>query len=135
MIRLLALFAALMLAAPAMAGEAKMAETSMDTVEAKLASGDCHVFDANSSYTREKEGTIEGAVLLTGSTDYDLSVLPKAKDANLVFFCGSTRCTASDKAAVRAADAGYSNVSVMREGIKGWKAAGKKTVKADQKKS
>jgi rhodanese-related sulfurtransferase len=135
MIRLLALFAALILAAPAMAGDAKMAETPMDTVEAKLASGDCYVFDANSSYTREKEGTIEGAVLLTGSSDYDLSVLPKAKDANLVFFCGSTRCTASDKAAVRAAEAGYSNVSVMREGIKGWKAAGKKTVKPDASKS
>jgi len=135
MTRLLALFAALMLASPAFAGEAKVPETPIAEVETGLASGDCYVFDANSSSTREKHGTIEGATLLTSYSDYDLALLPKAKDASVVFFCGSTKCTASDKAAVRAQEAGYSKVSVMREGIKGWKDAGKATVPVAPKKS
>jgi len=105
-----------------------LAETSMDDVETKLASGDCHVFDANSESTRTAQGIIEGAVLLDSYREYDLASLPGAKDAQVVFYCGSTMCTASDKAANRALEAGYSNVSVMREGIKGWKKAGKKTV-------
>jgi rhodanese-related sulfurtransferase len=115
-------------AAPAAKAEVAIAETPMDTVESKLASGDCTVFDANSPDTRTANGVIEGAVLLDSYREYDLASLPSAKDAQLVFYCGSTMCTASDKAAHRAIEAGYSNVSVMREGIKGWKKAGKKTV-------
>ena len=108
--------------------EAPLAETSMDDVEAKLASGDCTVVDANSASTREKNGVIEGAVLLDNYRTYDFASLPAEKDASVVFYCGSTMCTASDKAANRAMQAGYTNVSVMREGIKGWKKAGKKTI-------
>ena len=105
-----------------------LAEMPMDEVEAKLAAGDCAVFDANSPSTREANGVIEGAILLANYREYDVAALPDAKDANVVFYCGSTLCTASDKAAVRATAAGYTNVKVMREGIKGWKKAGKKTV-------
>ena len=106
----------------------KVDETSMDEVEAKLASGDCHVYDANRAGTRTENGVVEGAVLLTNYNDYDLAVLPEAKDAQLVFYCANTLCKASDGAAIRAQDAGYTQVSVMREGIKGWVEAGKKTV-------
>ena len=108
--------------------EVALAETSMDDVEANLASGDCTVVDANSASTREKNGVIEGAVLLDNYRTYDFASLPAEKDASVVFYCGSSMCTASDKAANRAMQAGYTNVSVMREGIKGWKKAGKKTV-------
>ncbi len=106
----------------------ELAETPMDEVESGLAAGDCHVFDANSPDTRTKNGVIEGAVLLDNYREYDLALLPEAKDSKVVFYCGSTMCTASDKAADRALTAGYTNVSVMREGIKGWKKAGKQTV-------
>ena len=120
-------------AKPAATAEAKseevaLAETSMDDVEVKLASGDCTVVDANSASTREKNGVIEGAVLLDNYRTYDFASLPAEKDASVIFYCGSTMCTASDKAANRAMQAGYTNVSVMREGIKGWKKAGKKTI-------
>ena len=37
-------------------------------------------------------------------------------------------CRASDAAAERAANAGYTNVNVMRDGIKGWANAGEPTV-------
>jgi len=58
--------------------------------------------------------------------------LPEAKADKLVFYCGGTQCRASDKAAQRAAAAGYSNVSVMRAGIRGWKDAGQATAPAPQ---
>ena len=86
------------------------------------------IFDANSAVTRAKNGTIPGAVLLTSSSSYDLKELPAAKDASLVFYCASTMCSASEGPAKRAVEAGYTHVAVLPDGIKGWKAAGQKTV-------
>ncbi len=85
------------------------------------------VFDANSNEFRAKNGTVPGAVLLTSSSSYDLKELPAQKDASLVFYCANSMCSASEAAAQRASQAGYTNVSVMPEGLTGWKAAGQKT--------
>jgi rhodanese-related sulfurtransferase len=86
------------------------------------------IYDANGAETRQKYGVVPGAILLTNHKDYPLSELPPEKSKQLVFYCGGTACRASDTAAERAAGAGYTNVSVMREGIKGWATAGQKTV-------
>ena len=81
--------------------------------------------DANNKDTRAKFGVIPGATLLTSFNEYDpTKELPKAKDAKLVFYCASTKCTASDKAAEKALEAGYTDVNILREGIAGWKEAG-----------
>ena len=85
------------------------------------------VFDANSADFRVKNGAIPGATLLTSSSTYDLKELPKQKDAALVFYCANTMCSASEAAAKRAAEAGYTNVAVLPDGLMGWKAAGQKT--------
>jgi rhodanese-related sulfurtransferase len=86
------------------------------------------IVDANSAETRQKEGVIPGAILLTSSSKFDVAKeLPKAKDQKLVFYCANTRCTASHKAAEKAASAGFTDVSVLSDGIAGWKAAGQKT--------
>lgn len=85
------------------------------------------VIDANSSEFRVKNGTVPGAVLLTSSSTYDLKELPAQKDASLVFYCANSMCSASESAAKRAAQAGYTNVAVMPDGLMGWKAAGQKT--------
>jgi rhodanese-related sulfurtransferase len=87
--------------------------------------------DANDSETRREYGIVPGAVLLSGK-EYSLSALPASKSDKLVFYCGGTQCRASDKAAERAATAGYSDVSVMRAGIRGWKDAGQATSPAPQ---
>lgn len=133
---LFVLLAVSIFALPAFAGDEKKAvsETPMNEVETEVASGDCYLYDANNAGTRDEHGVIAGATLLDSYREYDLALLPKDKASDVVFYCGSTMCTASDKAAVRAIDAGYSNVSVMREGIKGWKAAGKATVPAPEAK-
>jgi rhodanese-related sulfurtransferase len=86
------------------------------------------IYDANGAETREKYGVVPGAVLLSNHKEYPLSELPPDKSKALVFYCGGTACRASDTAAERASGAGYTNVNVMRDGIRGWASAGQKTV-------
>ena len=84
------------------------------------------VIDANSSGVRGEYGTIPGAVLLSSYGKYDIAAeLPGDTATPLVFYCSSERCSAAPKAAVRATDAGYTDVRVLPEGIKGWVQAGK----------
>jgi rhodanese-related sulfurtransferase len=85
------------------------------------------IYDANGAETRQKYGVVPGAVLLSNHKEFPLSELPPEKSKPLVFYCGGTACRASDKAADRATSAGYTNVNVMREGIKGWASAGQRT--------
>ena len=79
--------------------------------------------DANGVSTREKYGVIPGALLLT-SSDFDVAELPEAKSASLVFYCSSTMCSAAPTAARKAIEAGYTDVHVLPEGIRGWVEAG-----------
>ncbi len=80
--------------------------------------------DANSPATRQAEGVVPNAVLLSSGA-YDLAELPE--DAGtLVFYCANTYCSASDEAAEKARAAGR-EVAVMRAGISGWKEAGFET--------
>jgi len=102
-------------------------ELAVPEVATLLQTKSATVLDANDADTRKEQGVVPGAVLLSSSRDYALSELPPSKDTKLVFYCGGTACRASDKAAKRAADAGYADVSVMRAGIRGWKSAGQAT--------
>ena len=104
----------------------KIPEIAVDAADTALQSGAVAV-DANSDRTRKKNGTVPGAVILTSSYKYELSQLPEDKSKDLIFYCSNTNCTASDAAAERASEHGYENVHIMREGIKGWKEAGKAT--------
>ena len=101
-------------------------EISISDADQAIQSGAVAV-DANSERTRKKNGTVPNAIILTSSYKYDLAQLPEDKSKDLIFYCSSTSCTASDSAAERASANGYENVHIMREGIKGWKEAGKPT--------
>ncbi len=113
---------------PAAANEAEkqIPEISVEDADKALQAGAVAV-DANSNRTRKKNGTVPDAVILTSSSKYDLAQLPTDKSKDLVFYCSNTWCAASDAAAERASAHGYQNVHIMREGIKGWKDAGKPT--------
>lgn len=115
----------------ASAEEKKIAEVSVGDVERFVKDKSATILDANDSDTRKEYGVVPGAVLLSGK-EYPLNTLPASKADKLVFYCGGTQCRASDKAAARAASAGYSDVSVMRAGIRGWKDAGQATSPAPQ---
>jgi len=78
-----------------------------------------HIYDANAAETRDQYGVIPGAMLLNSDDHYDLAVLPQDKDAKLVFYCANSLCTASHEAARRAVKAGYEDVNVMGDGIRG----------------
>jgi rhodanese-related sulfurtransferase len=95
-----------------------------------------NIYDANRWSLRSTVGVIPGAHMLTSPDQYDVAgTLPAAKDAKVVFYCADTRCMASHEAARRATDAGYSDVSVMADGIFGWKAAGEPVAKPEGFKS
>lgn len=98
---------------------------SAEAVEKLVADKGCVPIDVNSAETRSKYGVVPGAVLLTKAQGYDMSELPADKDAKLVFYCGGEKCSAAPKAATVAVDSGYSDVNVMRVGIRGWVDAGK----------
>ncbi|MEW6435376.1 MAG: rhodanese-like domain-containing protein [Myxococcota bacterium] len=85
--------------------------------------------DANGEKTRAEKGIIPGAVLLTSSSQYALTELPKDKSSTLVFYCANEKCSASTQAARRAMENGYTDVAVLPVGINGWLAAGQKTAK------
>ena len=120
-------------ASPAAATEAAPADNSEAVPEISVADADkalqsgAFAIDANSESTREKNGTVPDAIILTSSYKYELAQLPEDKSKELIFYCSNTNCTASDAAAERASTSGYENVHIMREGIKGWKDAGKAT--------
>jgi len=84
------------------------------------------ILDVNSTNMRKSEGVIPGAKPLSSSSHYDVSKeLPQDKSTSLVFYCANTQCTSSHAAAARAVDAGFSDVSVLSDGIIGWKKNGK----------
>jgi rhodanese-related sulfurtransferase len=103
------------------AAAAPIPELSVAQVATMLEAGDAVAVDANGAETRQERGIVPGARLLTSSASYDPAAeLPSDHSTTLVFYCGGTRCTASDTAAERAREAGYANVNVMRAGIAGW---------------
>lgn len=85
--------------------------------------------DVNVSETRAKQGVIPGAVLLSSSSRFQPFELPPQKDVPLVFYCANVRCLASEVAARRAIDAGYTNVFTLPVGISGWTADGNVVVR------
>jgi rhodanese-related sulfurtransferase len=109
----------------------KFKSVTIDEVDASLKKkSPLFIFDANGESTRAKVGLVPTAVPLTSSSDYDVkATLPPDHASALVFYCANTMCTASHEAAERAIEAGYTNVSVMKEGIYGWQKAGKTLAK------
>jgi len=128
---------ALLLAAPAaMAGDgcgshaaeaatATPNEVTLAAVHTMVTDGAVTPVDANGAETRAEFGTLPGAIML--DTDDVASVLPEDTDTDLVFYCSSQRCSAAPRAAEAAIEAGYTNVHVMRDGIRGWVDAGYET--------
>jgi rhodanese-related sulfurtransferase len=92
--------------------------------------GKLSIYDANGEDIRKDDGIIPGAKLLSSHGEYDVATeLPTDKKTKLVFYCYNEKCTASHTAAQRAIKAHFSDVSVLSDGIVGWKKSGQKVVK------
>lgn len=110
-------------------GSPPVPEISIDDLDRKLAAGECQAVDANGNITRQRLGTIPGAVLLSDYEAFSLSELPTDKAKTLVFYCANEHCGASHEAAKRARFAGHTDVKVLPAGIAGWAKAGKQVTK------
>jgi len=108
---------------------AQLQTMTVDEVDASLAKGEVQPVDVNGDATRQHEGVLPGAVLLTDDDSFKISELPADKSKPLVFYCANTACSSSHHAAEKAITAGYERVRVMPDGIAGWIKAGKQTQK------
>lgn len=130
--------AALALAVPAVAlackGKDGIVKISIEEGKGLYETKRITFVDANGKDTRQKLGTIPGAVMLTSYSEFDAAKeLPADKNEKLVFYCANTQCGASHEAAKRAMEAGWVNVGVLPDGIMGWSKAGLPTSKAGAK--
>lgn len=127
---LLALPLAALLAVPSLAGKTEDTPGRFKLIHAadlaaRLRSPNPpQVYDANVASVRENVGLIPGAHPLSSSSKYDADkTLPADKTAPLVFYCANPMCMASHQAAEKAVESGHTDVSVMSDGIFGWRDA------------
>ncbi|MGL5728695.1 MAG: rhodanese-like domain-containing protein [Plesiomonas sp.] len=106
--------------------EIELNPISMREAETLVGKEGVYFFDVN---TLEiwAEGFIPGAVFFNVHNWRDL--LPKNKDAVMVFYCANPMCTMSNLAARETMKLGYTGVRHMADGIYGWRMSGRKTEK------
>lgn len=83
-----------------------------------------YVFDVNNNEGRVKDGLITGAKPLDQSGDW-----PADKNAKIVFYCNRGVCKEALQASNRAHKSGFADVSILTDGIEGWKEHKKPTDK------
>ncbi len=106
---------------------AELPTVTVDELATLILDGEGHAVDANNAATRERQGVIPGATILSHFERYDVAELPDDKAKPLVFYCANEKCGASHAAAEKAKLAGWTDVRVLPAGIAGWKSAGKET--------
>lgn len=106
--------------------EIQLNPISMREAETLVGKQEVYFFDVN---TLEiwAEGFIPGAVFFNVHNWRDL--LPKNKDAVMVFYCANPMCTMSNLAARETMKLGYTGVRHMADGIYGWRMSGRPTEK------
>ncbi|MGN7612499.1 rhodanese-like domain-containing protein [Magnetococcales bacterium HHB-1] len=70
-----------------------------------------------------KKGHVDGAINISVTRfDKQKALLPSAKDAELIFYCGGYKCPLSQKVADKVKALGYTNIKLFQAGYPGWKA-------------
>lgn len=83
---------------------------------------DVMIIDARPYKPKYIKGFIPGAVSIPYSEfDQKKELLPKNKDALLIFYCGGLKCKLSHKSAKKAVELGYTNVKVFAKGFPEYK--------------
>lgn len=101
---------------------------SLSEADKLHAQGGVYFYDMNDKDVREKDGYIAGSISLAGKEGF-AKLLPKDKDAYLIFY-GQNRLTYKGPiAAKKAMDLGYKHVYSMTDGIEGWNTSGRPVVK------
>lgn len=80
-----------------------------------------------------RDHSIPGSINIPcGRFDEQTDRLPKDKQRKLVFYCESDLCLRSTQCAEKAVKLGYADVSVLKDGLPGWKTAGYETVSQER---
>lgn len=106
---------------------------SLSKAESLLGKENVYFFDANTREIRESTGFIKDSIFINKEGWTEL--LPKDKEAILIFYCLNRLCFASSDAALKAQELGYKNVFVMLEGIQSWITSGRMIDKSEPKKA
>jgi len=95
---------------------------TISPAELRARSSSLRVFDVN-ALASWQVAHVPGACHLEPD-GFERGDLPAERDAALVFYCSGPLCRKAPRAAKRAREFGYTNVSVMSAGIRGWIGAG-----------
>ena len=106
---------------PMMAGD--YGDISFEDLKAAIKDGKATVIDVNGS-TSYAQGHIPGAIDFAANKEKLGEMLPAEKDALVVAYCGSEKCSAYKRAAKAAQELGYTNGKHFSGGLAGWKANG-----------
>ncbi|QQX80693.1 rhodanese-like domain-containing protein [Shewanella sp. KX20019] len=110
--------------APAPRYEHQLNTITMREVDSLLGQEGVYFYDVN-TLELWAEGFIPGAIYFNVK-DWK-KLLPKNKDAEMIFYCANRLCNASEIAAHAAMKMGYSNVRQMPDGIYGWRLSNRVT--------
>lgn len=97
-------------------------QISMYEADEMLADPEVTFYDVNTLEVWS-QGYIPGSIFFNVGNWKKL--LPKDKNAKIVFYCANRLCTSSEIAAYETMKLGYTNVMQMPEGIYGWKMSGR----------
>ena len=112
--------------APVPYQELQLNPISMREADTLVGKEGVHFFDVNTLEVWA-EGYIPGAVFF--NVRQWKALLPKNKDAVMVFYCANRLCTVSNMAAREVMKLGYTGVRHMADGIYGWRMSGRLTEK------
>jgi len=98
-----------------------VSKISVNRVEKLISDGEEFTLIDARPYSQYQQSHIPTAISIPScGMNRKLALLPEKKGQPLVFYCGGAFCGMSTTAAAIAADAGYTNTSVMLAGIDGW---------------
>jgi len=85
------------------------------------------------SYIECRDHSIPGSVCIPcGIFDEHTDKLPRDKKKKLVYYCESDLCRRSEQCAEKSIKLGYTDVSILKNGLPGWKVAGYETVSQER---
>jgi rhodanese-related sulfurtransferase len=122
---LLAVFMALFLFTPAWAQQPAWGEIRPEQLRQMLDQNVDLLLINTMSYIECRDHSIPGSICIpSGTFDEQTDRLPRDKQRKLVYYCESNLCLRSHQCAEKSIKLGYTDVSVLKNGLPGWKMAG-----------
>ena len=130
---LLVAAAALLWLAPVWAQKPAWKEIRPEQLREMLDLNDDFMLINTMSYIECRDHAIPKSVCIPCEAfDEHVGRLPRDKQRKLVYYCESDMCLRSYKSAGKALALGYTDVSVLKNGLPGWKTAGYETVSQER---